>query len=120
MNKLKKYKSGSKIEWTEETWNPVVGCHKISDGCKNCYAEKMHKRHYANPQQPKYTKPFNEVFYDVNELKKPFNWNKPKVIFVCSMSDLFNKRKVILANEYTKIPILIPGRLPIRLPGVPS
>jgi protein gp37 len=91
MNKLKKYKSGSKIEWTEETWNPVVGCHKISDGCKNCYAEKMHKRHYANPQQPKYTKPFNEVFYDVNELKKPFNWNKPKVIFVCSMSDLFNK-----------------------------
>ena len=91
MNKLKKYKSGSKIEWTEETWNPVVGCHKISDGCKNCYAEKMHKRHYANPQQPKYSKPFNIVVCDDNELKKPFNWKKPKVIFVCSMSDLFNK-----------------------------
>ncbi len=34
----------SKIEWTETTWNPITGCTKISDGCKNCYAERMTKR----------------------------------------------------------------------------
>ena len=34
----------SPIEWTESTWNPVTGCTKISDGCKNCYAEKLAKR----------------------------------------------------------------------------
>jgi len=31
----------TKIEWTDESWNPIIGCSKISDGCKNCYAEKM-------------------------------------------------------------------------------
>ena len=34
----------SKIEWTNATWNPVTGCTKISDGCRNCYAERMAKR----------------------------------------------------------------------------
>ena len=34
----------SKIEWTEQTWNPTVGCTKISPGCKNCYAETMSRR----------------------------------------------------------------------------
>lgn len=33
--------TSSKIEWTEQTWNPTVGCTKISPGCKHCYAEKM-------------------------------------------------------------------------------
>ena len=36
--------NGSKIEWTEATWNPVTGCTKVSPGCKNCYAERMSKR----------------------------------------------------------------------------
>lgn len=34
----------SKIEWTEETWNPTTGCTKVSAGCKNCYAEVMANR----------------------------------------------------------------------------
>ncbi len=34
----------SRIEWTESTWNPVVGCRKVSEGCRNCYAERMAKR----------------------------------------------------------------------------
>ena len=34
----------SKIEWTEQTWNPVTGCTKISPGCKHCYAEVMARR----------------------------------------------------------------------------
>ncbi|MBN4061632.1 DUF5131 family protein, partial [Bacteroidales bacterium AH-315-I05] len=35
---------GTKIEWTNRVWNPVTGCNKVSPGCKNCYAETMHKR----------------------------------------------------------------------------
>ena len=31
----------TKIEWTEATWNPSIGCNKISAGCKFCYAEVM-------------------------------------------------------------------------------
>ena len=36
--------SKSKIEWTEQTWNPSVGCSKVSAGCQNCYAETMARR----------------------------------------------------------------------------
>lgn len=32
------------IEWTDATWNPVTGCSKVSQGCKNCYAERMWQR----------------------------------------------------------------------------
>jgi len=34
----------TKIEWTEQTWNPSVGCNKVSAGCQNCYAEAMARR----------------------------------------------------------------------------
>ena len=34
----------SKINWTQMTWNPIVGCTKVSPGCKNCYAERQHVR----------------------------------------------------------------------------
>ncbi len=43
--------SKSKIEWTESTWNPVTGCNKISEGCDNCYAERMAKRLKAMGQK---------------------------------------------------------------------
>jgi protein gp37 len=33
--------SSTGIEWTDATWNPFIGCHKVSQGCKNCYAEKL-------------------------------------------------------------------------------
>jgi len=91
LKKFTKAKGGTKIEWAEQSWNPSVGCDKISEGCKNCYAEKMHKRHLGNPRQPKYIKPFNEVVTWENDLDTPFKWRKPKVVFVCSMSDLFHK-----------------------------
>ena len=42
----------SSIEWTEETWNPLTGCTKISPGCKNCYAERMAKRLHATIAAP--------------------------------------------------------------------
>jgi len=43
--------STSKIEWTESTWNPVTGCSKISEGCANCYAERMAYRLKAMGQK---------------------------------------------------------------------
>ncbi|OGI00818.1 MAG: hypothetical protein A2Y25_05710 [Candidatus Melainabacteria bacterium GWF2_37_15] len=79
----------SKIEWTESTWNPVTGCTKISEGCINCYAEKMALR-LQSMRQEKYRDGFNLTLHP-NELEKPLHWKKSQIIFVCSMSDLFHK-----------------------------
>ena len=51
----------TKIEWTNKTWNPITGCTKHSEGCQNCYAEKMHKRLTAMGQE-KYLKPLTKLF----------------------------------------------------------
>lgn len=83
----------TKIEWTNETWNPVTGCTKYSQGCQNCYAEKMHKRLTAMGQE-KYSKPFNEVVFHKEALSNhKFSRldTKRKLIFVNSMSDTFHK-----------------------------
>ncbi len=80
----------SAIEWTEETWNPVTGCTKISPGCKHCYAEKMHGRLTAMGQA-KYQRPFGVVTTHDDALTIPLRWKKPRTIFVNSMSDLFHK-----------------------------
>lgn len=81
--------SQSKIEWTEMTWNPTTGCTKISPGCKNCYAENMSFRLQAMGIE-KYRNGF-EITLHPNELNKPYNWKKSKIIFVNSMSDLFHE-----------------------------
>ena len=79
----------SKIEWTESTWNPITGCTKISDGCKNCYAERMANRLH-NMGNPRYTNGFKVTLHE-DLLDKPLSWKKPAMIFVNSMSDLFHK-----------------------------
>lgn len=79
----------TKINWTEEVWNPVTGCTKISLGCQNCYAEKMAKRLKAMGQK-KYANGFNLTLHE-NTLKMPLKLKKPHFIFVNSMSDLFHK-----------------------------
>jgi len=83
----------SKIEWTEITWNPVTGCTKISEGCQNCYAERMHKRLQAMDFQIGKNKKYRQDFLCIktfpHELNKDFG-KKPKMIFVNSMSDLFH------------------------------
>ena len=79
----------SSIEWTESTWNPVTGCTKISDGCKNCYAEKLAKRLKAMGQD-NYKNGFKLTLQN-NMLERPLSWKKPQTIFVNSMSDLFHK-----------------------------
>jgi len=79
----------SKIEWTEKTWNPVTGCTKISEGCKNCYAERMAKRLKAMGLK-KYRNGFNVTMH-TESLCDPFKWKKPCMIFVCSMGDIFHQ-----------------------------
>lgn len=81
--------SKSKIEWTGSTWNPITGCTKYSDGCTNCYAEKMANR-LKNMGLKKYENAFNLTLHYEN-IEDPLFMKKPQTIFVCSMSDIFHK-----------------------------
>ena len=85
----------TKIEWVTnldgtkgETWNPITGCTKISEGCQNCYAERMSKRLAGRCGYPK-ENPF-QVTLHPDKLDQPLRWKKPRMIFVCSMGDLFH------------------------------
>lgn len=80
----------SKIEWTGETWNPITGCTKISQGCKNCYAETMAKRLQAMGTRG-YENGFAVTVQDDSVFEKPLKRKKPTTYFVCSMSDLFHE-----------------------------
>lgn len=82
---LKKHK----IEWTEKTINPLVGCTKISDGCKHCYAERMTNR-LKSMGLEKYKNGFDKVVFFGDELDKIDKIKKPTMIFLCSMSDVFH------------------------------
>ena len=79
----------TKIEWTDKTWNPITGCTKYSDGCTNCYAEKMANR-LKNMGLKKYENSFNLTLHYEN-IEDPLFMKKPQTIFVCSMSDIFHK-----------------------------
>ena len=81
--------SKSSIEWTEETWNPLTGCTKISPGCKHCYAERMATRLQAMGQR-NYRNGFQLTLHE-QALEIPLRWRTPRVVFVNSMSDLFHK-----------------------------
>lgn len=78
----------STIEWTEVTWNPVTGCTKVSAGCKFCYAERMAKRLQAMGL-PQYADGF-KLTLQPHTLQQPYQWKKPRLVFVNSMSDLFH------------------------------
>ncbi len=77
------------IEWTEQTWNPAVGCSKVSAGCAHCYAEVMARRLKAMGVKG-YEKGF-ELTLLPYRLEEPLNRTKPTVYFVNSMSDLFHE-----------------------------
>lgn len=79
----------SKIEWTEATWNPVVGCTKLSAGCKHCYAEVMSRRLQAMGV-PGYERGFRSVRILPERLEEPLRRKKATLYFVNSMSDLFH------------------------------
>lgn len=80
----------SSIEWTESTWNPLTGCSKISPGCKRCYAERMSARLKAMGQH-NYRNGF-ELTIHQHMLDAPLYWKKPQIVFVNSMSDLFQDK----------------------------
>lgn len=83
------------IQWTDETWNPVVGCNQVSAGCDHCYAKTLHDmRHRAvlagKKLAAQYAQPFEMVQLMDARLKQPLSWQKPRRVFVNSVSDLFH------------------------------
>lgn len=89
----------TKIEWTDATWNPLRGCSRVSDGCRNCYAESVAHR-FSGPGMPYegLTRIVNghpawtgEVRMITELLDQPLRWTRPRRIFVNSMSDLFHE-----------------------------
>ena len=70
----------TKIEWASSSWNPWMGCQKVSEGCKNCYMFRDQKRYGHDPAVLRRSK---TTFYD------PLKWKEPRRIFVCSWSDFF-------------------------------
>jgi protein gp37 len=87
----------SKIEWTGKTWNPIVGCSRISEGCRHCYAARMARR-LAAMGQAKYQGAVDEhgrwngqVWFDAPSYDLPLKVKAPTVWFVNSMSDLFHE-----------------------------
>lgn len=80
--------TGSRIEWTEATWNPLTGCTKVSAGCKHCYAERMAKRLKAMGSE-NYRNGF-KLTLQPHMLELPYRWRKPRSVFVNSMSDLMH------------------------------
>ncbi len=94
----------SSIEWTESTWNPVVGCTPVSPGCLNCYAARMALRLQTMPGKTgqKYARTASRardgrpvfsgrVNLDEASLDAPRSWRLGRIIFVNSMSDLFHE-----------------------------
>jgi protein gp37 len=71
----------SNIQWTDSTWNPWIGCHKISPGCKFCYAERWMKRTSTNLHSVGRTS--EKTFHS------PLTWKESRKIFTCSLSDFF-------------------------------
>jgi protein gp37 len=89
------------IEWTDSTWNPVAGCSVMSSGCTNCYAMQMARRLEAmgvnkykglTRRSGARTVWKGVVHEDRASLSIPLRWNKPRKIFVNSMSDLFHMK----------------------------
>ena len=94
--------TNSPIEWTDATWNPVTGCTRVSAGCDNCYAVRQSYRMENFGAVTKYggltvlngkgDRHFNGTVKTHDDaLAIPLKWQKPRRIFVNSMSDLFHR-----------------------------
>jgi len=85
----------TKVEWVArpgtipESWNPITGCSKTSEGCRFCYAERMARRLAGRCGYPEAPHHFNVTLHP-DRLKQPLHWKKPRTVFTCSMSDLFH------------------------------
>lgn len=88
---------GTKIEWTDATWNPVTGCTRVSPGCENCYIDwappfRINDRHFrdADGQRSHAIGSTTGVLLHPDRLDQPLRWTKPRRVFVNSLSDLFH------------------------------
>lgn len=87
------------ISWTDKTWNPVIGCQRVSEGCRNCWAIRMARRHAGTPKMPRYhglTRTAKHgpewtgvVRFVPEVLAEPLHWSKPQRVAVSLMGDLF-------------------------------
>ncbi len=90
--------ASSTIEWTDTTWNPVSGCTKVSEGCRNCYIERtppfrINKRFFEHPATGERSHEIGastDVQLHPDRLEQPLHWRKPRRVFVNSLSDLFH------------------------------
>ena len=88
---------GTKIEWTDATWNPITGCSIVSPGCANCYAMKLAGTRLAHiPSRAGLTTMTKagpvwngQVRFNEGWLDQPLRWKRPRRIFVCAHGDLF-------------------------------
>lgn len=92
----------TKIEWCDSTWSPVTGCSHVSEGCRNCYAERIDRRQMMRGRKDgfrEWTAPNAEynVRLHPERLEWPLRWKKPRRVFVCSMADLFHEQ---VPDEY--------------------
>lgn len=78
----------TRIQWTDATWNPMTGCSPVSEGCLNCYAKGQSLR-LQRMDSPKYTEGFACRFH-ADALMQPIRWQRPRMVFVNSMSDTFH------------------------------
>ena len=90
---------GTKIEWSEATWNPITGCSVVSPGCTNCYAMRLAGTRLAHhPSRAGLTRDTKagpvwtgEVRLNESWLDQPLRWKRPRMIFVCAHGDLFHE-----------------------------
>ena len=81
----------STIEWTDETWNPVTGCTRVSPGCDHCYMFALYPRLTAMGV-PGYEGDPSRIRLLPDRLEAPLRWGRPRRVFVNSMSDVFHPR----------------------------
>jgi len=84
------------ISWTDFTWNPIVGCRKVSEACRNCWALVFARRMSKNSRTPYYHGLVDESGewngrsrFVESRLYDPINIKEPKMISVVLMGDLF-------------------------------
>lgn len=88
---------GTKIEWTDEVWNPTTGCTKVSPGCFRCYAMTFAERFRGVPGH--YFESGFDLALRPKMLDRPASWRAPRRVFVNSMSDLFHRD---VGDDYIK------------------
>lgn len=89
----------SKIEWTSHTFNPWLGCAKVSPACANCYAEAWAKRsglvEWGVGAERRRT---SEAYW-----RQPLKWNREAAeagerrrVFCASLADVFEDHPTIM------------------------